>query len=412
MNHVKLTALLFILFAFVMTTTVFAYNGEGVSHSIKQSSDRLDPSTATEGLVFGLGEDKIWQVKPRFQFRTVFDSNVNREASGEDEDVIFNINPGIALERKGSKLRVKADYDLNYQVYVDDSDQNAFNHVFGTEVEYTGDKLNVLLSNDLGFVKTYASSESSERTSFDYDNLDLEVKYDITDKVSLAPIYRMNWLEYNESILKANSYFIHEFGGRAYYDITDKTDVYIEGSGHFVDYYESGIYDSQGYKIVVGAIGKVTDKTTLSVETGFKGREYDDDSINEYNNWVFQGIIKYYVSSKVNLELSGKRDIAESVFGDTGFYSFTRGNLGVNYNATEKINANAYVGVQGNDYSKAVGTESKRDDYVVDTGLRFSWTPYRYTSLSTGYAFSTRQSNINTYEYIDHMVDASVTVTL
>ena len=139
-----------------------------------------------------MGPGKQWRVSPAFKFATVYDSNVNREPSGQrDESVIFNIIPSVSLTRVGSKYGVLADYEMNYQAYTkDSSQQNGFNNRISDTMWYTGEKLTAKVYEGFGYMKTYATSEQSQRRTFVYNDANPEIIYNLTPKVSISSIYR------------------------------------------------------------------------------------------------------------------------------------------------------------------------------------------------------------------------------
>lgn len=392
------------------------YAGENVSSYMSDSLAKFETEKADQGWVMGFGPDKLWRVRPSFDFKTVVDSNINREPSGDrDEDVIFQFIPAIDIVREGTKVRLRSGYELKYDVYVKDSDENAFNHKWKNNVELTGERVSLSVKDDLGLQKTYASSEQSERRTVLSNNLRTELKLEVTDKTSISGIYNNYVFHYTDSVLKDNSYVRNEFGGRVYYHMTPKTDLYIQGSSIMVDYYNTGIYDSDAWAILGGAVGRVTDKLVLSAESGIKNRNYDDDNIGDYDNWVFQGIAKYSITPKLAMTLSGKRDVAESVYGDTGWYGVHKGELGLSYSITPKIQATAGYTAQRNRYSRdtSEGTvRRKRTDWLHKTTARLTWEPYQYATFSSGYTYQMRNSNFNEFKYVDHMIDVGMSLSI
>ncbi len=399
---------------FVASYTVLAYSGENISNNITDGISKFETAKADEGWAVGFGPDKLWKIKPSFNTKVAFDSNVHREPGGQrDEDVIFSFMPAIDLERQGTRFGVKSGYKLDYQQYVKEDDESGFNHYWRNSAQYTSDKAFAKIRENLSWQKTYATSEQSERRTLFTNDIGTEVGYNLTDKTSVSGIYNNLVSAYKDSVLRDFSYVDNEFGGRIYYHATPKTDLYFQGAGNDVSYYNSDLYNSNGFSLLLGAVGKVTEKVVLSAETGNRYRNYDNDLINSYNNWIFQGAAKYYATSKVAVSLTAKRDIQESVYSDTGWYGVNRWELGFEYALRPNVKAQLGVGLQHNKYPKETteGTETdKRSDWLVNTLARVNWTPYKFMSLSTGYAYQTRESNFGPFDYVDHVVDCTVSL--
>lgn len=400
-----------IAFALLFAMSTVAMAGEGPSQDARDTIKQDQQKRGDAGDGIGLGPEKLWRVSPGFKYSTAYDSNVNREPRGsEDHDIIMNFIPSIGLSRIGSKFGIVSDYEMKYKLYFLDSDQNGFDHIFNHSMWYESDKMTAKVKESFGYVKTYATSEQSERRTILFNDINPELIYNLTSKFSVSGLYQNYLLSYRDSQLKENSYIKQDFGGRVYYHATAKTDLFVQGSGIVTDYYNSGLYDARGFGVYGGAIGKVTDKTTLFLKTGFEGREYQNDAINSFYNWVGELGARYSLTSKTDATLLVKRGIEESVYQNTGWYSFDKVNLNLGYHATTTITAELGGGFQNNRYPRQTleGISlRKRNDSIVLGSSKLIWEPIHDFELAVGYIFSKRFSNFNEFDYIDHLVEAS-----
>ena len=370
----------------------------------------LSPSPSND--LIGLGADKLWRIKPGFDFKTAYDSNVNREPPGQqNSDVIFSYIPSIDVHRRGTKLDVKAGYQMNFQEYVKDSDQNAFNHTAKGVVKYTGNKIKTILSESFSWAKTYAGDEHSERTPIFVNSFTREVIYSLTPKVSASTIYNNYIFMYREGTLKESSYVVNDIGGRVYYHATPKLDLYLHGSGNTTEYYRSHTQDSQGYSILVGAKGQVTRKLVTDLQTGFKGQTYDNATFNSFYDWVVQGIFQYRLTRKLDTSLALRRNRQESVYSNTGWYEANSLAWGLNYRITSRIYASLDASIQGNRYARETteGTRTKkRKDLLLTGGSTLNWRAMRHLLISLGYNYRQRDSNFdNIFDYVEHVVEST-----
>lgn len=380
------------------------------------ASPKADAGKSGSDLI-GVGPEKKWQIHPGFKFQTTFDSNVNREAPHKrNEEIILSYIPSVTARRKGSKLDVAAGYEMSYQEFLRDADQSSFNHVANTDIVYKGDKLTTKIDERFAFVTAYATNEQSERRTVLANDFRPEIIYRLTPKVSVSSVYRHYLFSYRESAVRDNSYNLNEIGGRVYYHATPKLDFYVEGAGNLVDYYKSGIYDSRGYTILVGSVGKMTDKVVLNLQGGFRGQRYDDSSLNSFNGLVVEGILRYRLTRKFHVSILGKREKEESVYSNTAFYVSNKLGLEFDYRLTPRVHLNVDGSIARSHYPRETtsGTlTKKRRDYLFESGARINWYPFRYLNVSTGYAFRERESNFdNTFDYVDHVVDTSVSYQL
>lgn len=369
-------------------------------------------SSSTSGTV-GFSRDKLWRIIPGFEFRPTYDSNVNREPPHQrNEDIIFHYIPSVDIRRKGTRLDVATGYQMDFQEYLRDPDQSGFNHLAKTHARFTGNRLKVGVDERFGWLKAYASSEQSERRTILVNDFRPEISYRFTPKFSIATVYQNYLFHYRESALRESSYMINDIGGRLYYHMTPKLDLYLHSSGNTIDYYRSGTLDSTGYTILAGAIGKAARKVILNLQTGFRGAHYDDSSINSFNGLIAQGAIQYRLTSKIDASLLLKRDKQESVYRNTGWYQADMVGTELNYRISRHVVFGVHSSVQQNSYPRETteGTlTKKRRDYVLETGTQLKWKPFRHLTLSSGYGFRQRASNFdNTFDYINHTVDLSI----
>ena len=397
--------------------------GFGASDSVPTTTQSSVQETRPRSLTGALGVDSIgigpgytWQVLPSFEFNSVYESNVNREAPGqEDHDIILNYTPAIEIARHGNRYQLEAGYAMNFQEYLRDPDQNAFNHDAYTRLKHTTGKLTTTLEEEFSFAKTYASTEQSERRRILSNSVTPEIAYRLSDKFSVSAIYQNYLFEYLDSILKDSSYIVHDIGGRIYYHLTPRLDLYAQGSGIINNYYRTDTFDSNGFRALGGLRGRITDKLTMTLESGFKHHDYESSGINSYNDWVLSGAAEYQVTSKLKGALFLRRDKEESVYRNVGWYEVDSVGANLNYQLTSRIAADLGTTVQGNYYAadttEAGNMTDKRRDFVMASHVTLKWNPFRYFTFQSGYKFLQRQSNFdNLFEYVDHVVEASISL--
>lgn len=409
-----------VIFTFILSQSGFSDELLGVSppkgpiridsHKSISSVDSLDQADRD---LIGFGSDKKWQIHPAFEFQTTYDSNINREPPGQrNEDIILRYIPSVEIIRKGSQLEALLGYEMNFEEYLRDSDQNAFNHIAKTSIKFHRHRLKTTLDETFSWIKAYASTEQSERRTILINNVNPEIKYRVTPKFSVSSIYRNYLFQYKETALEEYSYDLNEIGGRLYYHFTPKLDFYVHGSGTMIDYFESAFFNSHGYSILAGSKGQVTHKLDVNVATGYKGHRYEDPTINSYDGWVLEGEIQYRLSPKVNVGVAAKRDKEESVYRNVGYYRNNSVGLNLSYKITSRITITLDGALARNVYPRATteGTRKKtRHDSIVTTGAKIRWEPTRFLTLSVGYGFRERASNFdNLFEYVDHTLDTSV----
>ena len=393
--------------------TSFADSPEELSALPPASWRRFDLLNKATGGTVGFGSDAEWQISPGFKFSTLYDSNINREPPGKrDEEIISAYSPLVEINRYGTRFGAEGSYELRFEEFLRDTSQSSFNHIAGAQLRFTGTRLRAFVDERFQWVKTYATSEQSERRTIMIQDVNPHFDYRLTPKFSVGALYRNLVFDYKESVLDDRSYLVHEMGGRVYYHMRPKLDLYVQGSGLITDYYRSAIGDSKGFSVVAGSTGRLTKKVLLDVKTGFKGERYGDSTINPFNNWVLQGTVHYRLTAKTNIFLSAVRDKQESVYRNAYWYEGNRLGLDVNHRLTPRISVAVGSSIQRNRYSRETtegGLTKRRGDYILKAGAGFNWRLSRHFSVSVAYDMRRRFSNFdNTFDYVSNAVDASV----
>jgi hypothetical protein len=379
------------------------------------SLDAIDQWLNKEpGYNLGLGPLADWKVTPGFSYKTAYDSNIYREPNGyRNDDVIMKYAPSLEVARETQAFKMKSKYEMEFEEYLEHpEDNNSFNHRWENSLKLSRERLSFKADDKTGYVKTFASSEQTERERIIYNYLDTELAYKLTDKYSVSAIYRNNLLGYISSAMKQFSSDQHLFGGRTYYHVTPKFDLYFQGLADFVHYYRNGSYNSKGFTLNLGSRGVLAEKLRMSIETGFKARDYHNTDVKDYYNWTVEGILEYLMTKKLTLRVRGLRDIEPSVYENVGYYNIFLIGFDLIFKLTEKMKVNAGGGYQNNRYPKSTpvgdGSVRKRDDDFASATVGYTWEPYQTVALNVGYTFTIRDSNFNNFDYNDHYVESSL----
>jgi uncharacterized protein (PEP-CTERM system associated) len=70
-----------------------------------------------------------WRVTPRIEGQVSYTDNVDLDDSGKESDVVFRVNPGLAVEARGNRLKLQADYEASFLHFLDDGRSQWRNHL-------------------------------------------------------------------------------------------------------------------------------------------------------------------------------------------------------------------------------------------------------------------------------------------
>lgn len=416
-NRLRLLTILF-LSGFLIAPDL-AGAAEAVDPSFKEdleasASDAAEAGQkdAARGWTFGDG----WNLGTSIRLTQTYDTNINLERKGyENDEIYFGIAPTLRLQRTAAEGWVDLAYTPSYNPYLDRDEQSHFGHSFDTNIRLDRNRARLLIRDNFRRSHERASSEQEERRDLRQNTFSPELIYRLTDKVSVSGIYQNTLLQYVQSGLRRNSYMTHEPGGRVYYKLTDKTDIFIDARAIVTDYFNSGLYDSDGFRVAGGVQGRLTDKIRLKFLGGHKTRKYENPSLDSWRGFFVEGTAVYDWTDKTTLHLSVKRDINESLVLNNPFYEYYRAELGFDHQLFAKISLRGSIGYQKNEYPKifTVGSvipnvSGERADDIGTARLGVNWKPYDSWNLGVDYGFECRDSSLDSFfNYIDHSVTTS-----
>jgi hypothetical protein len=191
-----------------------------------------------------------------------------------------------------------------------------------------------------------------------------------------------------------------------YYSISPKTDVSL--NYEYRPIYIGGRNDhgATDQTIGVGIRGNILSKLTGYVRAGLVSREYcglysnkDDDS-----GLSFSGNLSYEVSPLMNVGVRLTRDY--SISPSTASTTMRTGTgIVASYSLTKTISLSGNISYYNTDY-----TDSTRTDNYLAGGISASYQPNEYFNFRVGYDYNMNDSNRNSSDYDDHILQVVATV--
>ena len=70
-----------------------------------------------------------WRITPRIEAQVAYTDNVDLDDAGKESDVVFRVEPGLAIKAEGNRLKFQADYDATFLHFVNDGRSQIRNHL-------------------------------------------------------------------------------------------------------------------------------------------------------------------------------------------------------------------------------------------------------------------------------------------
>ena len=206
---------------------------------------------------------------------------------------------------------------------------------------------------------------------------------------------RMNYLNRNRVNL----------GAQLYYNMTAKTNFFVEYLFSTIDYKTNRNSDSTGNRLGAGVNGQISSKVTGTAKVTYDMRNYNHDLQNAKNNVDLVGYyaeLEWTPSTKNKIRLSGERALQETLWASNRYFKDTTIALYGAQKLTDKLTASLTLMWDLMDYDSQVNGKKRSDDvYSIRPQVDYQFK--EWLSAGVWYQYRTRTSNFDKgnmdYEY-------------
>src|SRR5437867_7178083 len=276
------------------------------------------------GETISSSEPRRFHYELRLTVRGVWDDNIFISNTNRVSDYYFAIEPEITIGvgdiegRNRSYLRL--DYMPSAILFVDHSDEDAFNQLIHLEGGYNFGRLRLSLFEDVALLESanlnslidttglWANTDASAPTRVNIFNTRAVANYELTGKVSLQGEFGSSIFFYPGHI---SSYTI-DGGLYLYYNWLPKVSVGIGGTFGY-DWVDAPTTDQTFEQVNLRLNYEVTAKVGLYASGGVEFRQFDGNR-DTYDTPVFEVGLTYYPFDGSTLTLAAGRRIYNSGF--------------------------------------------------------------------------------------------------
>ena len=375
------------------------------------------------GEAISSGEPRRFHFNLALTVRGVWDDNIFISHTHRVSDYYFAIEPQITIGigdmvgRSRSYLRL--DYMPSAILFVDHSDQDAFNQLIHLEGGYSTGRLRVSLFEDIAllesanlnsFVDTtglWANLDASAPTRINIFNTRLIADYDLTGKIFLQGEFGSNIYFYPNHI---SSYTVSG-GLYVYYNWLPKVSVGVGGSFGY-DWVDDPTPDQPFEQVNVRLNYAATAKLNVYASAGAEFRQFNDDR-GDYTTPVFEVGLVHSPFDGTTITLAAGRRIYNSGFlsGQDFANTYVVGRF------QQRLFRRVYLGLGGgyenSDYFAAVAGLStpRNDDYwFIEPSVDVLIT--RWLSAGVYYLHRQDTSSIDFFSFYDNQVGVRATLRL
>ena len=367
------------------------------------------------------GEARRIYYKFGLTVRGVWDDNIFLTNTNHVSDYYFAIEPFITIgvgDLEGrNKSYLRLDYMPSAILYVDHSDQDAFNQLIHLEGGYSSGRWTFSLAEDIAILESawfnsffdttglWANTDAGGRTRVNLFNTRARADYQLTGKVFLQGEFDSSIYFYPDNI---SSYMISG-GLYVYYNWLPKVSVGIGGTVGY-DWVDAPTTNQTFEQVNARLNYEVTSKFFLYASAGVEFRQFDGNR-GTYISPVFEIGSIYTPFSGTTITFAAGRRIYNSGF-------LANQDFGATYvtgRFQQRLFRRLYLGVgAGYENSDYIATDRdvsapRNDDYwFIEPSLDVLIT--RWLSAGVYYLHREDDSNINSVSFDDNQVGVRATV--
>ncbi len=366
------------------------------------------------------GEPRRFHYELRLTVRGVWDDNIFITHTNKASDYYFAIEPEITIgvgDIEGhNRSYLRLDYMPSAILFVDHSDQDAFNQLIHLEGGYNSGRLTLSLSEDIALLESanlnsfydttglWANTDASGPTRVNIFNTRLRANYELTGKLSLQGELDSPSYAYPSQI----SDYTISGGLYLYYNWLPKVSVGIGGTYGY-DWVDNPSTDQTFEQVNLRLNYEVTAKASVYASGGVEFRQFDGNR-DTYDTPVFDVGATYHPFEGTNVSLSAGRRIYNSGFLASQDFATTYVAVRFQQRLFQRVYLGVGVGYEKSDYfaaSRDVSATRNDDYWFVEPSVDVLIT--RWLSAGVYYLHRDDSSSDDSFSFEDNQVGVRAT---
>ena len=362
-------------------------------------------------------------LNPVLTISELYDDNIFATRKDEQDDFITIISPSLQIQSDWKKHRLNVLSGANIARYANDDLQNYEDYWVEGDGRYDlSGRANVFGGarfSHLHIPRTSPNEVFGTKPTI-YREIGSHVGiFNRWDKVSIrlgGTFERLDFDnvssstgEINNDDRDRNSYGV---GSRLGYVLSPRYEAFVQGA------YDNRTYDaarccasggvlydrdSQGFNLATGLNLKLTDTLTAEVLGGYLRQDYADANLKDVSTVDFGGLLRWRVTPATTVRGFLDRSVEETIV--TGASSYVNSQVGarISHRIEPRLTVNVHLG-----YSHVDFQGISRLDHVMEGGAGFKYRFHPNFFLTADYQLLHRDSNVQTVDYFQNLVQVGV----
>ena len=347
---------------------------------------------------------EVWLAVPRISQKTA-PAGLSPRAAG-----------GLMLSQPmGEVFRTYQTY-LYYRADIPLSSSNDFSpygsstaHTLGAGFMYNGKRFSFRFSDqyEYGYQEREAEMivKPSDQDRYDANRFSAGISYDSLNRLRFNVEYSNFMTDYRTRPSGTGDRSDNNFTFTAYYRISPKVNLLAEYQYYDISYDQGDALDSKEQYIYGGFQWDITAKTKGIIKLGYTDKSFRTTS-DSSGSFSYEGQIDYRFTPKTSMSLSLYQRTAETNVSGTAYSLASGARIRLQHMLTSKI-TNGLLFAYMRDRYRGTPEYPTQGTLVRDTiyqaGIDFQYEFRRWLKTRVGYLYTTKTSDISSFEYNTNM---------
>lgn len=335
------------------------------------------------------------------------DSNIYLEPVNEIDDNIFSAKGALDLVLPMEDFFLKAGgwYDAIRYADNDIQDREDWNVHASFGAEFPGG-LDFKIGDRYSMLWLSPSDQFGRGEQYTLNEFFADAGFSIQDRARFVADFFNNLYEYDDSTDRDRQENI--IAGTFYWRFQPKTSALFELSYGDFAYDTNVVQDNTAVQAQLGLAWNVTGKSTGEFKFGYEWKDYEDESQDDGDFFVFTLGLAHSFSRATSTHVSASRSSVETDFVDNPYYISSIFKADLKQQFSGKTYGKALLSYRSDDYPTTVAItvdevalSDDRQDDTLGFGLALGWDATRWLNIEAAYTYEDRDSTLDLFDYND-----------
>ncbi|MBW2149274.1 MAG: outer membrane beta-barrel protein, partial [Deltaproteobacteria bacterium] len=198
----------------------------------------------------------------------------------------------------------------------------------------------------------------------------------------------------------------HVFGATLFYRFRPLTSALIEYNYGIVDYPHNTESNNTFNSVLAGLTWEPTGIIRGTLKGGFTFKDFDEEDRDAKDTYIIATDLEAHYTDFTAVGITVFRNLVESDFAGTDFYTSTGGELWISHQFTAKISGRGSGGYTKNSYNEVItfaGRRDRRKEDLWHANASLGYQIQDWLSVGLEYMFTTRSSTFEVFDYDRHV---------